>query len=159
MGFPGQQAKDPWRMAQAMEEAGFVQEVVIATTRLLHGEVALTPRDRGALTKCRDLLLNAESPDQPTFGEPQLEPSNSPSLMRAARTAQPSISVSFEDAVSIINAVLEDGDLDPDGLKVIGDLRDLFLAIGEANLKSITATRHSRRDLGLWKPLTTSSTS
>jgi len=146
-------------MAQAIEDAGFVQEVVIATTRLLHGDTSLTDRDRTALTRCRDLLLNAESQDQPTFGEPQLEPSKSPSLMRAARTARLNMSASFEETVSIINAVLDNGDLDPAALKVIDSLRDLFLAIGETNLKSISATRSARRDLGLWKPLTTSSTS
>lgn len=165
MSFPGQHALDPWRVEQAIDNASFVQGVVIATTRVLRdGSASLTDRDRDALVKCRQLLRCAassdrEGPPKAALGEPRLEPAKAAALVRAARTAGPGPSTSFEDIAGVLDIALGNGELDEQGLEAIDELRDMFLAIGEANLRSITAARNSRRDLGTWMPLTTSSPS
>jgi hypothetical protein len=162
MGFPGQRTLDPWKIEQAVDSASFVQGVVIATTRLLHdGATSLTARDRDSLAKCRQLLACAAAPDcepapPPSIEEPRLEPAKAAVLVRAARAASPGGAISFEELVTVLSAALEEEALDEHALKAIGELRDMFLAIGEANLKSITAARNSRRDFGAWTPLTTS---
>lgn len=160
MSFPGQKAQDPWRMSRAVDNAGFVQDIVIATTRLIH-HAELTDRERASLERCRRLLRCAgeevKSKETPGSDAPQLEPTGSASLRRATRAALHLESSTPEEAERVLDLALADDSLEEGDLAVIANLRDAFVSIGRANLESINASRNSEGETGLWQPLTASS--
>jgi hypothetical protein len=165
MGFPGQTGNNPWRVSEAVNTAGVAQDVVIAASRMLHG-LSLSERDWKALETCRDLLRDATSAEPAASmprAERHLEPVTSVLLLRVTQCARHDQLAQLEHAVDMLDSLIarrnDQGELtlDADSVTAIKELRDFFLAVGEANLRSMTATSHKSKDLGSWKPLITSS--
>jgi hypothetical protein len=155
MSFPGQKARDPWRMTRAVEKATFVQDLISAMTHLLHGG-ELSERERVAVELLRD-TGNEEAFEEQLVEDAQLEPTGSPALIRTARTALPKDPDSRRETVRALNLALQGEVLDKSGLELISALRKAFIEVARTNFESISAAKHSDGELGLWEPLRTSS--
>lgn len=162
MAFPGQD-NNPWQVAEAVRTAGFAQDVVIATSHLLHG-IQPTERDWKVLEECRDVLQRLSSGTVTSgspMGDRHLGPADDDALLRVARAVRPGQVADFERAAEVLDVLLREreraGAPSTEALTVVQVLRDIFLAVGEANLRSMTATTPKLRDAGTCKPLITSS--
>ncbi|MGA9284146.1 MAG: hypothetical protein WBV85_01770 [Solirubrobacteraceae bacterium] len=138
MGFPGHEQDNPQRVSAAVNTAGFAQDVVMATSRLIHDQTP-TERDREALDACRALLKRMLSTDI-TFvrsGEHQLAAINTVALLRKARSTDPQDAEDLERAIGAIENLLA-GQRDPESIDRVRKLREKFLAVGEDNLAAMT---------------------
>ncbi len=90
MSFPGHEQDNPQRVSAAVNTAAFAQDVVMATSRLIHNQ-DLTDRDREALDNCRALLNQMLSTDIrfARSDERQLGGTNTVALLRKVRSAHP----------------------------------------------------------------------
>lgn len=143
MSFPGNEPDNPQRVSAAVNTAGFLQDVVVATSRLLHGQ-PLTERDSQTLIDCRGVLRRILSPEVrlERLSERQLAATNTVALLRKARVANPEVNEGLAETAEAIDRLLRD-ELDEDSLKHAQQLRQLFLTLGEVNLAVMT-----RRDSG-----------
>lgn len=152
MSFPTQEQENLQRASEGMTTAGLVQEVVVATSRLLHSQ-PLTDRDRKALESCRTLLerlLSAEASDVSPSGERHLAASSTVALLRKSRATHPSKRDDLKETSQAIKRVL-DGLCDEPALKRIEELRETFLLLGEENLASPGDSAQERSHS--WTPL------
>lgn len=161
MSFPGQEQENPRRVSEGITAAGFVQEVVVATSRLLHSQ-QLTSRDRGALESCRALLgrmLSADTEDEiPPSAERHLAATSTVALLRRSRATHPSESDDLGEIIKAIDQMLA-GEPDDTSLENIGRLRETFLSLGEENLASMTHSEPTQEQSNSWTPLIGSSLS
>jgi hypothetical protein len=159
MTFPGHEQDNPQRVSAAVNTAGFAQDVVMATSRLIH-EQALTERDRQALEACRALLNRMLSTDIAVerSGERQLDGSNTVALLRKARSAQPQDAGDLAHTVMALDQLLE-GRRSAADVEEIGRLRDIFLTVGQANLAAMTEPTTSREAPDSWTGLIANSIS
>lgn len=158
MTFPGHEQDNPQRVSAAVNTAGFAQDVVMATSRLIHGQ-ELTDRDSRALTECRELLECMRAPEIAIehSAERQLDGSDTVALLRKARSAKPQDAGDLTNTVAALNRLLA-GDSSPEAVREISRLRDIFLTVGQANLA--TMTRPAGRDApDPWTGLIVNSTS
>jgi hypothetical protein len=157
MTFPGQEQDNPQRVSAAVNTASFAQDVVMATSRLIHGQ-ELTARDSKALTECRDLLDRMLSPEIAIerSGERQLEGVDTVALLRKARSAKPQDASDLAQTVAALDHLLA-GDRHRDDVQEICRLRDIFLTVGQANLA--TMAQSTGRDIpDPWTSLIVNST-
>jgi hypothetical protein len=138
MTFPGHEQDSPQMVSEAVSTAGFAQDVVMATSRLIHGR-DLTTRDNSALAECRGLLESMLSPELPTepSGERQLDGSGTVALLRKARSAHPHDADDLVQTVAALDRLLV-GNGDDEDVQAMYRLRDIFLAVGKANLAAMT---------------------
>lgn len=154
MSFPGQEQENPQRASESMTTAGFVQEVVVATSRLIHSQ-QLTERDRGALENCRALLnrlLSGELDEVAPLAERHLAATSTVALLRKSRATRPPESDNLEKASQAIEKVLG-GEPDDTSLEIIRQLRQIFLSIGEDNLASMAHRDPTQERSDTWAPL------
>jgi hypothetical protein len=159
MGFPGHEQSNPQRVSAAVNTAGFAQDVVIATTRLIHEE-GLTDRDRRALEGCVALLKRMLSTDI-TFvrsTEHRLAAVNTVALLRKARLAEAPEAEGLEHAITAIEKLLA-GERDEQSIDRVRRLRDTFLAVGEDNLAAMTRHDPGREASEHWTTSIANSTS
>jgi hypothetical protein len=159
MGFPGHEQDSPQRVSAAVNTAGFAQDVVMATSRLIHGQ-DLTARDRQTLEDCRDLLQRLVSTDV-SFSRPrehQLAATNTVALIRKARSADPLEEDELKAIISAIDRLL-DGERDAVAIDGVQKLRATFLAVGEGNLAAMTRPESEDEVSGRWTDLIANSTS
>lgn len=159
MTFPGHEQDNPQRVSNAVYTAGFAQDVVMATSRLIHHQ-DLTDRDRRALETCKTLLSQMLSPEITVerYGERRLDGSNTVALLRKARSAQPQHAGDLEQTVAALDKLLA-GSRNAKDLEEIGRLRDIFLAVGEANLAAMTRQAPDREAADSWTGLIANSIS
>jgi hypothetical protein len=159
MSFPGHEQDNPQRVSAAVNTAGFAQDVVMATSRLIHDQ-DLTPRDQQALDACRELLRRMISTDI-TFvrsSERQLAAINTVALLRKARSADPQDAEDLEATIAAIGKLL-DGRRDQESIDRVRRLRDTFLAVGEGNLAIMTRRDPNNEASDSWTTLIANSTS
>jgi hypothetical protein len=145
MSFPGHEQDNPQRIATAVNTAGFAQDVVMAISRLIHDQ-DLSEDDRTTLEHCRVLLNGMLSTDIPLArsGERRLGGTNTVALLRKARMAQPQDAGDLASMIMAMDRLLA-GERDGKSLEQAHKLRNIFLAVGKANLADMT--RHDpRRD-------------
>lgn len=159
MSFPGNEPDNPQRVSASVNTAGFIQDVVVATSRLLHHQ-ELTERDRETLNACRDVLRRILSPDVTLerFGDRQLAATNTVALLRKAHAANPEVSEGLAGVLEAIDRLLK-GDLDEESLKHAAQLRELFLTLGEVNLAVMTRRDSGQEGSDDWTTLIASSLS
>jgi hypothetical protein len=159
MSFPGQEQDNPQRVSTAVNTAGFVQDVVVAATRLLHDE-DLSGGDRAALEDCRDLLSGMLSTDITLVrsSERHLGDANTVALLRRTRSTQPQGPGDLESVVTAISQLLE-GRRDAELLEHARRLRQTFLAVAEANLADMTRHDPAREVSDSWTGLIANSIS
>jgi hypothetical protein len=160
MSFPDQEQENPQRVSESITTAGFVQEVVVATSRLLHSQ-QLTNRDRGALESCRALLerlLSADADEVAPPGERHLAATSTVALLRKSRATHPSESDDLAKTSEAIEQMLA-GKRDDTSLERIKNLRQTFLSLGEENLTSVTHGDPTQEQSDTWTPLIGSSLS
>lgn len=157
MSFPGNEPDNPQRVSAAVNTAGFVQDVVVATSRLLHGQ-DLTERDRQTLVDCRDMLRRILSTEVSLerSGERHLAATNTVALLRKARAAHPEVNEDLAETAEAIDRLLS-GELDEDSLKHAGQLRQTFLTLGEVNLAVMTRHDPGQEGSDGWTTLIASS--
>ncbi len=159
MTFPGHEQDNPQRISAAVNTAGFAQDVVMATSRLIH-EQDLTDRDYQALTACQGLLrrmLDSEIPvERPS--EQQLDGNNTVALLRKARSAQPQDAGDLARTVTALDELLA-GRRESEDIKEVCRLRDIFLAVGQANLAAMSRLPSSREAMEPWTGLIANSIS
>lgn len=145
MSFPGHEQDNPQRVSTAVNTAGFAQDVVMATSRLIHDQ-DLSKRDRTTLKDCLALLNGMLSTDTALArsGERRLGGTNTVALLRKARLAQPQDAGDLASVIAAVDRLLA-GRRDHESLEQARKLRNTFLAVGEVNLANMT--RHEpRRD-------------
>jgi|SRR5277367_2694553 len=159
MTFPSHERDNPQRVSTAVNTAGFAQDVVMATSRLIH-EQELTDRDHRALEECRALLERMRSPEIAieNSGERQLDGSDTVALLREARSAHPQVAGDLAQTVTALDELLE-GHRDSQFVEEIGRLRDIFLTVGRANLAAMTRQAAGREAPDLWTGLIANSIS
>jgi hypothetical protein len=159
MTFPNHEQDNPQRVSAAVNTAGFAQDVVMATSRLIY-EQDLTDRDRHSLMLCRSLLDSMLSPGIAIdhSGERQLDGSNTVALLRKARSAQPQDAGDLGHTVAALDKLLA-GQREKDSLEEICRLRDIFLAVGQANLATMTRHGGGREASDNWPSLIANSIS
>jgi hypothetical protein len=138
MGFPGYEQDNPQRISAAVNTAGFAQDVVVATSRLIHDH-DLTARDHQALEACCELLKRMLSTDI-TFvrsDERRLAATNTVALLRKARSADPHEAEDLESTIAAVEKLLA-GQRDEPSIDRVRRLRETFLAVGESNLAAMT---------------------
>jgi hypothetical protein len=153
MSFPGQDQDNPQRVSAAVGVAGFVQDVVAATSRLIHN-VNLTERDQVALIACQDLLQRLRSPEIALVrtGDRGLSGSEAVTLFRRAQPEHPWTVAEIESAAGALERLMN-GDRDEEVVAAVRDLRDVFLALGEANLGMMTRKEQREEGADGWMPL------
>jgi hypothetical protein len=159
MTFPGHEQDSPQRVSAAVNTAGFAQDVVMATSRLIHAQT-LTDRDRQALEACRALLNRMLSTDVAVerSGERQLDGSNTVALLRKARSAQAQDAGDLAHTVTALDQLLK-GQRSAEDVEEIGRLRDIFLTVGQANLAAMTELTANREAPDSWTGLIANSIS
>ncbi len=159
MSFPGHEQGNPQSVSVAVRTAGFVQDVVVAASRLIQGQ-AMTDRDRRALIECREMLRHMLSTDVSFVrsGERQLAATNTVALLRKAWATHPEAGDDLTKAADAIAHLLE-GQRDEDSLQHVRKLRETFLDLGEANLAAMTRPDPGQEGPDGWTPLIASSLS
>jgi hypothetical protein len=150
MTFPGHEQDNPQRVSAAVNTAGFAQDVVIATSRLIHGQT-LTDRDSRALAECQSLLSRMLSSDIAVArsGERQLDGSDTVALLRKARSARPEEASDLAQTVVALGQLL-DGQRSAESVEEMCRLRDIFLTVGQDNLATMTQRAGSHDASDLW---------
>jgi hypothetical protein len=159
MSFSDSDQDNPQRVSAAVNTAGFAQDVVVATSRFIHGQ-ALTEGDRRALTDCRELLSRLASTEI-TFarsGERRLAATNTVALLRQARATHSGARDDLTKTVKAIDRLLA-GERDEQSVAEVRKLRDTFLALAEANLAAMTRRDPGQEGSDGWPPLIASSLS
>ncbi len=159
MTFPGHEQDNPQRVSAAVNTAGFAQDVVMATSRLIHHQ-ELTGRDHQALEDCRLLLNQMLSPEITVerSGERQLDGSNTVALLRKARSAKPQYAGDLAHTVAALDGLLA-GRRESEYVDEISRLRDIFLTVGQTNLDGMTRQTASREAPDSWTGLIANSIS
>lgn len=160
MSFPDQEESSPQQGSEGIPAARFVQEVVVATSRLLHSQ-PLTDRDRGALESCRGLferMLSANADEVAPAAERQLAATSTVALLRRSRATHASESVDLADVIKAIDQTLA-GRSDDESLESMRTLRETFLSLGEDNLVSPPQHDPTQEQSDSWTPLIGSSLS
>jgi hypothetical protein len=157
MSFPGLEQDNPQRVSAAVNTAGFAQDVVVATSRLIHRQEP-TERDRQTLDNCHKLLQWMQATDNSLTrsGEQQLAATNTVALLRQTRGTQDEVITSLAQGIEAIDALLG-GDYDEDYIQRVRNLRETFLAIGEINLAAMTQRNRGQEDSDSWTTLIASS--
>jgi hypothetical protein len=157
MSFPSQEQENLQRVSEGITTASFVQEVIVATSRLLHAE-QLTDRDRSALETCRSLLKRLLSPESPPAGESHLATTSTVALLRRSRASHPPEDDDLKKTSEAIDLMLA-GKGDETALEQIKELRQTFLFLGEENLTSRSHRDPTQEQSDSWTPLIGSSLS
>jgi hypothetical protein len=159
MGFPGYEQDNPQRISAAVNTAGFAQDVVMATSRLIHDH-DLTDRDRQALGACCELLKRMLSTDIAFIrsDERRLAAANTVALLRKARSADPQDAEDLESTITAVEKLLA-GERDEQSIDKVRRLRDTFLAVGEGNLAAMTKHDPNHEVSDSWTTLIANSTS
>lgn len=157
MSFPGHDHANPQRVSAAVNTAGFAQDVVVATSRLIHGQ-SLVERDRQALGDCRELLRRMLSTDVnfSRSGERQLASTNTVALLREAGATHPDVSEDLANAANAIDHLLA-GERDANSVQQLRKLRQIFLTVGEVNLAAMTRPEPGQEGPDGWTRLIVSS--
>lgn len=157
MSFPGHEQDNPQRVSAAVNTAGFAQDVVVATSRLIHRQEP-TERDHQTLDDCHELLRWMQSTDSglTRSGERQLAATNTVALLRQTRGAQDDVTTSLAQGIDAIDALLA-GQYNEDSVQRVRNLRETFLAIGEINLAAMTQRNRGQEDSDSWTTLIASS--
>jgi hypothetical protein len=143
----------------ALSTASFAQDVVLATSRAIHGE-SPTSRDRAALTTTRLLLERLLSTTVALQrGDDRLLAAAPTTLaaLRAIQTRRPPTHHHFREIIQTVDQVLS-GTASPETRPLLNELRELFLAVGQVNLDTITSLE-KKSPPDAWLTLTLSSTS
>lgn len=159
MSFPGHEQDNPQRVSAAVNVAGFVQDVVVATSRLIHGQ-PLTDRDNRALSEYREMLRRMLSTDLTLerSGERQLAATNAVALLRRARAAHPEVTEDLQEAADAIDRLLA-GNRDEAALEHARSLRETFLTLADVNLAAMTRREPGEESSDGWTTLIASSLS
>jgi hypothetical protein len=159
MTFPGHEQDNPQRVSAAVNTASFAQDVVTATSRLIH-EQALSDRDHQALQECRGLLERMQSPEFAIqrSGERQLDGSETVALLRKARSAQPEDAGDLARTVTALDELVL-GHRSTEYIDDICRLREIFLAVGRVNLMAMTRKAAGRGASDPWTGLIANSNS
>lgn len=159
MGFPAREHTTPREASTAVHTASFAQDVVLALSRILHQQ-ALSDRDRRALQRCHALLERLAS-TKPTLRRPGERALSADmqtlAAFRAARSAR-----AHRDDVHQVMEMLEralTGSHGAPDLERIRELREVFLSIGQLNLKAMAREEREDGATGGWIRLTASSPS
>jgi hypothetical protein len=159
MSFPGHDQDNPQRVSDSVHTAGFSQDVVVATSRLIHGQ-SLNERDHKALQDCQSLLRRMSSTDV-TFarsGDRQLAASNTVALLRKAGAKELTAGKNLTEAADAIDRVLA-GERQEELIDELRQLREIFLTLGEVNLAAMTRRDPGQEGPDGWPPLITNSLS
>lgn len=159
MSFPDHEQESAQDVSMALNTAGFAQDVVVATSRLIHDQ-ELTEDDRRALAECQGLLRRMISTDVvfARSGERQLAATNTVALLRKASAGRENPGESLANAIEALERLLA-GERTVERVDEVRKLRDIFLTVGEVNLVVMTRQSAGREDSGDWTTLIANSLS
>jgi hypothetical protein len=153
------ESMNPADIAASATRAGFFQDVVVASSRLLHNETA-SDRERRALRRGSELLRVAATSDAVLRQSTTQELSDASATLAVIRAAGSDASDAryFQQLSSAIQAALRGKRTDTVMVK-INMVRELFLAVNEASLDASIRFEQERQSSPLPMPSPVNSSS